>query len=471
MGAEGGVAVCEDLTCGSHGYCAVDAAIGAKCYCKAGYQGDGFVCKPPSQFQPQALIKYASTQSTPQVADMHVSLLQDGHVGVAFRDMSDVHKGKVMVGKPNIDGMTWGEPVHVSDGSSAFGPVLVALPETQAVAIAYRDEDRGGSAVLRGGKFDPITKTVKVGEAKTFAKHQANGMALLPLSGSRVVLIYADHTPPASGAQQQGKNSALTSSGAAMLAELDDEGIEAPKVLGKHRFVTGPIARISAVKLAPDEFIVSYRQGGQSNSDQDRKEASLMWAQMRGNELVFDPHPLHIEPDQTQIWARSAALVDEGTIAYTYHSGNEQLTKQAIVKVDPATHRMKLVAGPYVVAKGFSPLVGSVSLAGPTEDKLQISMLQQSSSSTSASSAALRAATYRSFTYFSQDSGTSKVQAQICSTQSDGLAAGCKDVDWSDEDLASVSGASIGDGRLFLAYTNAKGMPSYQLFGLLGDLD
>jgi hypothetical protein len=155
MGAEGGVAVCEDLTCGSHGYCAVDAAIGAKCFCKAGYQGDGFVCKPPSQFQPQALIKYASTQSLPQVADMHVSLLQDGHVGVAFRDMSDVHKGKVIVGKPNIDGMTWGEPVLISDGSGAFGPVLVALPETQAVAIAYRDEDRGGSAVLRSGKFDP----------------------------------------------------------------------------------------------------------------------------------------------------------------------------------------------------------------------------------------------------------------------------------------------------------------------------
>merc|ERR1719379_2397314 len=68
-----------------------------------------------------------------------------------------------------------------------------------------------------------------------------------------------------------------------------------------------------------------------------------------------------IDPAQTQIWARSVAFVQENVIAYTYHSGNEQLTKQAFIFADPGTRKLSLMRQPEVLARGFTPFVGTVS--------------------------------------------------------------------------------------------------------------
>lgn len=440
MGAQVGAASCQFLECGAHAFCEAAAEGGARCRCQEGYEGNGYVCNPPTRLSERPLFQLSPGVPRPQVADLRVSTLRGNLVALVYRDVSKSNRGYVMFGKAERTGVNWSMPLLFSNRSEAFGPALVELQDTPGIgigiAIAYRDMDRGGSGILLGARYDPKQNLLSVAPPRAFARHQAQRLALVSLPQSRIAVVFAEHALSGAGGKLEGG----AMYGSAALAKVHAGGA-APELVGKRRFVTGPVARLATTMLSPTSFVVAYRQGEEA-ADGAKGEASCAFAQLHGSELVFDPHPLSLEPEQTQIWSRSVTLIGDNMVAYAYHSGNEQLTKQAVLRVDPKTHRVSLLRAPEVIGRGFTPYVGSLSMD------------------------ALQSQAPRLVTYFTA-AGSTKPQVRLCGVAGDGLPGGCQDLSWADREVTSVDGAPVGDGRLLFAFTDARGTAYYALLGLL----
>lgn len=446
IGAQGSATSCRELSCGENAICQQVMQGVAQCRCIAGYMGDGFVCNPPTSFVEYSLIHPSPGKDELQLADLHVTPLGNSRVAVVYRDISRSNHGYLMVGDAQPLKMSWSAPMLISSQSQVFNPKLVELQGGGGLAIGYRDQDRDGLGILHGVGLSPGEKVEDgkplkhcvISPPKTFARHQAQSMVLLPLTGSHVVVLFAEHMTGGLASHLLGG----AMYGSAVVANVRTDG-SLPEMAGKHRFATGPVARLSAAMLSPASFVVAYRRG-ENDASAPRAEASCTFVQVRDNELVFATQPLSLEPDRTQIWARSVAPISENTFAYTYHSGDEQVTKQAVLRVDPETHQVSLLREPQVIGRGFTPYVGSLSSAGAGDCKQASSLL---------------------FTYFTGDS-SGNARAQYCRFGSEGESVGCKDMPWSSRELLSVSGARMDDGRAVLVYTDVRGSPYYQLLGL-----
>jgi len=460
VGAVGSASRCQDLTCGSHAYCTLDQKLGARCLCKEGYQGNGFICKTPTQFTVHSLMQFQTGQARPQVADIHVSTLQGDTIVAVYRDIANAHKGYALLGHASVDSMRWHAPVLFSNSSKAYSPLVVELQEgtgrSGGIAIAYRSADRGGDGILLGGHIDPATGKITLGAPRAFARHQAQAMAMLPLADSRVAVIFAEHIIDEKDAQLRGGAAMY---GAALLAQVHSNG-QPPEVINKDRFASGPVARLSATVLSPSLFAIAYRNGG-GEPDAKQAEASCIAGQVLHNHIHFNGPAVLLEPEQTNIWSRSIARIGENMLSYTYHSGNERLTKQAILSADPKTHHLKIVHGPEVLARGFTPVVGSVALV-PTKEEL----LQQKTGPFSLSLTQHRQQqSVRLLTYVGHD-GAKPAQARLCGISSSGMPSGCQDMAWAGRDLTSVASTPISDGRFVFIFTDARGTPYYEFIGL-----
>lgn len=447
MGARGSALSCDDLFCGNHAYCTVSALEGAQCNCEEGYEGTGFVCNPPRSLNMHALIRVQPNAPQPQVADLHVATFDGNRLGVAYRDVTRSHQGYLLIGRAGASEVDWDAPVLFSNQSMAFSPVLTALRDGSGFAVAFRDANLGGNGILLGGTYGPGNRTLALGPGKAFARHQAQAMAILPLSGSRVAVVFSEHVLGGSSGQLTGG----AMYGAAMLAHVLPGTGEPPSFLAKHRFASGPVARISATLLSPTSLVVAFRLGDTGQPNQ-MAEASAIYGQVHGNKLVFDPHPMSLEPHVPQIWARSVAPIDHHTFSYTYHSGMEEVTKQAILRIDNVTHRMFPVQAPTVIGRGFTPYVFTASDLFFDASSGEASLRQETGP--------------RLFTFYNR-AGSSYPQGHMCKVTAEGLPASCRDVDWATPELISAGSAAVGDGRLMLVSTDAKGVPFYKLVGLM----
>lgn len=447
MGARGGVSSCDELSCGTHAYCAMSELEGARCVCEQGYEGTGYVCNPPKTLTTLALIHVTPNMPPPEVADVHVAMLGGNRIGVTYRDVAKGHLGYLLVGKAGATEVDWDAPVPFSNQTGAFGPVLASLRGGAGFAVAYRDTNLGGSGFLLSGTYNATSKALVFGSGRAFARHQAQGMAILPVSESRVIVVFAEHVIGGTS----GKLSGGAMYGAALLAAVFPGSDAPPEFLAKHRFASGPVARISATLLSPVNFVIGFRLGESGQSTQ-QMEASCVFGQLHENKLIFDPHVVSLEPAQSQIWARSVAPIDSSTFSYTYYSGNEQVTKQAIIRVDDATHRMLLAQAPKVIGRGFTPYVGTVSAAVLDTQSGELSTRQ---------------ATGPRLLTFHNREGTVYPQGHMCKVSVDGTPTVCRDVEWGTQEIISVGSAAVGDGRLLVVSVDSGGVPYYNLVGFV----
>jgi hypothetical protein len=279
-------------------------------------------------------------------------------------------------------------------------------------------------------------------------------MALMPLPESRVAILFAEHALHGSGAEQVQGGMMY---GSALLARLNVSEGSHPEVLGKQRFVKGPVARLSATMVSPTSFVVAFRHiPAHSSLLGEKAEASCLLGTYHYGALGFDPKPLSLEPDQDEIWARSVAYLQDNLVAYTYHSGREQVTKQAVLYVDPATRQVSILREPEVISKGFTPFVGSLSTSTPLREHQSAGQLQL-----------LEKQGARLFTYFAEGGGA---RGQFCRATPEDTLSDCQFFDWTSHELTSVSGTPVGDGRLLFFYADAGGSPHYQLVGLMDPL-
>lgn len=464
MGAVGSASRCQDLTCGAHAYCTADAkhsyrVHGARCICKEGYQGNGFVCKTSSRLAIHSLMQVRPGTELPQLADIHLSAINGDTIMAVYRDISTSHKGYALLGRAESNKMRWHRPVLFSNHSQAFAPALVQLQEGQdgkhngGIAIAFRNANHGGDGFLLGGRIDSTNGALRFGAPKAFARHQAHTIAMLPLSESRVAVFFAEHVLGA------GQPSGGAMYGASLLAKVHSGGAM-PEILSKDRFATGPVAQLSALAVSPSHIVIAYRGEGEPGTQ--NAEAACVAGHLSRDRIRYPSPAVLLEPTQTNIWARSLASTGKGSFSYTYQSGNEKVTKQAVLRLAPKTHKLEVLQEPQVLDRGVHKLVGSVSLLperGEMENKnarsLQGSFLERRTRSSSAL-----------LTYVGQ-SGEESTKAHLCKISDGGLPFGCKALSWAGQDLHSVSGAPISDGRYVFMFTDSAGKPYYSFVGLM----
>eukprot|EP00434_Breviolum_minutum_P022944 symbB.v1.2.020240.t1/scaffold1693.1/size105633/10 len=461
-----GASSCKGLPCGGNGFCDESSQEGARCRCKAGYQGTGLVCNPAVSFAEHPLISETPGSKAPQARSWWTCFAQhllanglcsgNNAVAVAFRDVSRQNRGFLVIGVAQDSGMRWSAPALLSS-SAVFGPVLTELDDS-SLAIAYRTADRGGDGVLlaarcgvvKGEVFHRVfpcnpqrrdaENRIQLGSPRVFTHYQAQSMSLIALPQSRVVVLFSEHQPSKAS---PGKWEHF---GTSLLAEVlpgeRQSGQIVPRVLGKYRFAQGAVSRISAAPLSSKLFAIAYR-GGRTSDVEDAsssREASVSLAELWGSELVFTTKPLSVEPQNEQIWARSVAGLGDGAFAYTYHSGAEQVTKQVVLRLN-AEHRLEILQE-RVLASGFS----TVSTVQRNEKAQQPG--------------------HRLFTFIGGGQGA-QGQGQICGVSDQGLPDRCQDVGATGREVLAVAATLLTDNRVFLLTSSANGVPYYTLVGLM----
>lgn len=172
-----------------------------------------------------------------------------------------------------------------------------------------------------------------------------------------------------------------------------------------------------------------------------KQEAMGIYGELVGNDLVFNPNPVNLEPSGSQIWARGISLIAPNTVAYAYQAASNTSghIKMGVVKIDPTTHHMEVVQKPVVIAAGFSPYVSMLNVPYTPSDP-------------------------HTLTYYE---GTNSSKVNVCSwSEADLTLSRCQDFDWHGTTLKSVSGVHLGGGKGFMVFATSSGTPYYSAYGL-----
>lgn len=438
FGAAATAPSCELLTCGEHGHCVHDEERNvATCQCKPCFEGNGFLCKPAScsptktaSAQPMAL----HLDVAPQMADVTISIFQQKHLAVAFRNERDANCGFLMLGEAREADIKWGQLQPFSKDKPVYSPRVIVMPNGRIV-VQFRDAEEKGVGYLVGGhisKTGPEKADMQAVmlEPVKFVKGQHQATALVPLEGSRVVCLYA---------HPQGKKEAAY--GGAIFLQVLQGG--ALNIIGKYRFADHLVTNIAAVALRPTSFVVAFRDPPHADESGDSysRELSAVWMSMQDSELVVDPHPIVIEPETKEMGERDVSLVSENLFSYSYFSKAERKTKLAIVRVDPDTHRMEVTDEPKEVMSGDTPFVKSVSLP-------------------------FQSLAPHTLTYVQKPLKNSV--AETCRISPRGKISNCQEIPWANTHVSTVMGARLGDGRLVFVFADKMKDPYYQMLGAPG---
>lgn len=439
LGSQGGAPSCDFLTCGRHASCQVKDNGRAFCECAPCFKGDGFTCRPSTctantLYTSQLLTPNSVTNIKPDpllVREINVAVLGQDRVAVVMRDEQQSNAGFLMVGDVRQKDILWGGRQLFSGESKAFAPVIAGFSNGRLL-ISYRDAEKHGVGYLISGQLDKSDATglsVTLGIPHGFIKEQEQKTALVTLSTSRAICLYADHAW-----DEKGSLDRQTGGGAALVQVLADGVLS---MLGKYHFAQGmPVQHIVATRLTEDSFVVAFRGLPPDGADAGltSKELSAVRMQVsKKNLLAIDPHELTLEDNRIDMLDRAVALVSNNLFSYAYYSRSEMETKMVLIRYNPANRRMEQVGSPSTVSNGYNSFVNAISLpAGPNAPS--------------------------TFTYV-QPSGSHSL-AQVCGVNTDGHLAGCKDVKWIDAELHAASATRLPDGRLLFAFVETGGTPS-----------
>ncbi|CAK9088150.1 unnamed protein product [Durusdinium trenchii] len=420
---------CDQLSCGKHASCA-DTFQGASCVCDEGYVGLGQECHAPTEFQPHLLLG----ENAAQAADIHVAAFDDNKVAVVFRDMSKDNAGAVVVGTVSEAGSLELSPVELftAPGAQAFSPVVTGT-DGRRIAIAWRDGQRSGTCRLRAAALGSsgirgAEMALVWGTTVDFCSNQAHKMSVQSFAPNRIMVLYSDKATGSETAESFG-NSVLADIGS--IGEIS--------LLGNFRFTDSAVARLEAAKVSKNGFVLAARASpavDDMNPTPVKQEAMAMYGELVGDDLVFDPNPVNLEPGQ--VWARGLSLIAPNTLAYAYQDASKMELKMAVLDIDPQTHRMKVVEDPSTFQKGFSPYVSMLSMPYSESDPYTLTYYQ----------------------------GEKNAIASICAWNSGRQhIEKCEDFPWLSQKVSSVSGTPVGEGRVMMTFVESD-VPYYMVFGL-----
>jgi len=428
---------CNDISCGLHASC-TDSMEGASCVCDEGYIGQGKDCRAPPEFMPHLLVQEGAVV---KAADLHVDTFGDNKIAIVFRDTAKGNAGLLVVGKVFESGLAQLSPPEffTKVGMRAFQPVVTGNGDRN-LAIAWRDENMIGTCRMRAAELGAsgirgAEMALTWGEPVDFCSQQAHKMSILPLEKNRIMVLYSDKV-------KESQHADINSFGNSILAEIGDLG--SMKVLGNFRFAESSVARLEAAKVGSNSFVLAARASPAVDEMNPqiltKQEALVMYGEMVGDDLVFDPNVVNLEPNTGDLWARGVSLIAPNTIAYAYQDAGNMLVKTAVISIEPETHRLKVVQTPETIKKGFSPYVSMLSVPYTESDP-------------------------HSLIYYEGHDGSGVVNLCAWDAKFERLQ-NCEDFTWLSEKISSVSGSGLGGGKSFMVFTSESGTPFYSIFGL-----
>eukprot|EP00435_Cladocopium_sp_Y103_P064962 s694_g26.t1 len=278
----------------------------------------------------------------------------------------------------------------------------------------------------------PEKAALSWGPTMDFCTNQAHKMSIQSFSPNRIMVLYSD--------KAKGSETATESFGNSMLADISSLGNIS--LLGNFRFTDSAVARLEATKVSKNGFVLAAR-ASPATDDMNPKasveqEAMAMYGELVGENLVFDPNPVNLEPEKGQVWARGLSLIAPNTVAYAYQDASKMELKLAVLDIDPQTHKMKVVEDPSTFQKGFSPYVSMLSLPYSASDPYTLTYYQ----------------------------GEKSAIASICAwNPGRQQLENCEDFPWLSHKASSVSGVAVGEGRVLMTFV-ASDLPYYTVFGL-----
>lgn len=428
---------CNQLECGVYATC-TESIKGAQCICNEGYIGNGQDCRAPAEFMPHFLVPDGAGI---RASDMSVAVFDGNKVAVVFRDETKANAGALVLGKVSESGLVDLSPLELftAPNARAFSPV-VAGTDGKRLAIAWRDETRVGTcklraAILGASGIRGAEMALTWGSTIDFCSNQAHKMSMLSFDDNRVMVLYSDKA-------EEWPQGPVKSFGNSLLATIKEDG--AIKIKGNFRFTDSAVTRLEASRVSPNAFVLAARASILVD-DMDPKlrtmqEAMAMYGELMGDELVFNPNPVNLEPHQGQIWARGISHIAPNSFAYAYQDAENMAMKISVVDIHPETHRMKVVQTPASLIQGFSPYVSMLNVPYSLSDP-------------------------HTLTYYQAADNTSMVN--LCSWDVEFKRLGrCQDFQWLSEKISSVSGVPLDGGMSFMAFSSQSGTPYYSIFGL-----
>jgi len=430
---------CESTTCGTHASC-TDTMEGAQCVCDEGFLGDGTICTPPAEYKPQRLLFEGTAGVATRAGDFDVTVFESNKIAIVFNDASKGTIGRIVLGSVREAGQVDLSPPEqfTLPGGKAYSPVVQGS-QGKRIMVAWRDQNRGGTGYVRGATLGTTgirgaNMALTWGQPVSIAINQAHKMSLVSLTGNRFGVLYSDKVLATSHTAQE-------SFGNSVFAEVGPAG-EVQK-FGHYRFSDVAVCRLEVTKVSPTAFVLAAR-GAKNVDDMDasistNQEAMAVYGEAVGDDLIFSPNPVNLEPEGTQIWARGLSLIAPNTFAYSYQAGKDQAIKMAVVEFDPATHKMEVVQRPQTITSGFSPYVSMLSVPYTPADPHTLTLY----------------------------AGTNSSKVNICSYSASKKAISkCQDYSWHAQSLSSVSGCHLGGGKALMVFATESGSPYYTVFGL-----
>lgn len=428
---------CEQTACGAHASC-TETTGGAVCVCDEGYVGLGTDCSVPPELKPKTLLFEGSGGTETHATEMHMTVFEKNKIGIVFRDTSRGNIGRVVIGTVREAGMSDMAPPEqfTSATGKAYSPVIAGTDDGR-FAIAWRDENRAGACYVRGGALGTTnirgaTMAISWGDAVPFCKDQAHKMAIVSLPFNRIAVMFADKVLAT-------KHTPTEYFGNSIFAQIDPVGNMT--IGGVFRFSDYAVMRLEATKVSSTAFVVAAR-GATEVDEMDSKpvdakqEAIAIYGEVLETNLVFDPTPVNLAPESSELWARGVSLIAPNTFAYAYQDGGQQTINMAIVEVNSlansTAYRMKTVVAPTVIHTGFSPYVGMLSVPYTTAEP-------------------------HTLVYY-EANGVSQINTCAWDTSTKTLNK-CESVPWLNAKVNSVSGVHLGGGKAFMTFAPESGRP------------
>jgi hypothetical protein len=430
---------CEIAKCGSHSTC-TETTLGPQCVCKEGYVGTGKDCAAPPEFMPHHLLLEGPSKQI-QATEINVATFGKSNVAVVFVDVSNGRSGRVVVGHIREAGMAMLSPPEsfTQSAGQAYNPVVKGT-DANRILIAWRDQDKDGVAWLRAAGVGAAgirgaDQHIEWGEPVQLGRSQSHKMALVSLPNDRAVVAYSDKV--------EGSKSGVADEifGNSMLVEIGASG--AITSLGTFRFSDYPVCRLEVTKLTPSSFVIAARSG-QATDEMDssittNQEAVATFGEMAGDDLVYDPNSVNLEPKGKNIWARGVSLIAPNTFAYAYQRGESQQMMMAVLKLNATTHKMQVVHSPTELRQGLSPYVSMLSVPYTPKDP-------------------------HTLVYYEGDQNS---MVNLCKWDAQRLTLNqCEDFVWLQGKVKSVSGVHLQGGKSFMVFTTPNGVPYYGVFGI-----
>mmetsp|Transcript_16230 Transcript_16230/g.35956 ORF Transcript_16230/g.35956 Transcript_16230/m.35956 type:complete len:565 (+) Transcript_16230:124-1818(+) len=432
---EGDVTSCIDLKCSPHAGC-VRHTGKSQCVCHEGYIGNGHTCRPPADFVPVKLIQDAAADDPRTVADLHVAA--HGHrVAVVYRDTTGGrHSGMVKTGLLEGNSILWGTREMFSGEGKAFG-CKVLLPGKDSLVVAYRSANAAGTGIVRAAKVGEGSSIHKLAwsPAVEFAEHQAHGVALLSLSPT---VFGVFHTRSVGIPDSE----LVRQSGVMTLFEAAEPGVVEMIPSGQYEFSHHPTVRIHAAHLGGEDFAVAFR-AARHVDDMDptkvtRQEASVVHGKYRvvdgQHEVVMAAAPLHLEPEDKSIFARSITAVGHGKAAYAYSTTTTPGIRLATLAIAPEGH-LAVTDGPHMIHPLGSDYITSIGRAAHT------------------------------ITFFQGGPGAGSL-ASICGVGSAGEVSDCEDFQWMHNVTSGASAVPMPGGRVLVGFVTTAGVPFTHLMAV-----